>query len=63
MKIQYDATIDDFLDMNERLLARSKVARSWRIKSMLLSASLSGLLAFAIIFVFGRNYLQVWAVV
>src|SRR6266853_5414412 len=38
MRVQFEFTPDDVLDVHKRLLARSKVARSWRWHDLVLAA-------------------------
>lgn len=44
MRIQFEATIDDLVDLYERTSARSKVARSWVRQGVVWSALLSAFL-------------------
>ena len=44
-KIKYEATVDDLIDVHERILARSKVARSWQYQGAATTALLGGLIA------------------
>jgi hypothetical protein len=55
MRIQFEATLEDYLDVHERLMARSKVARSWQRQGAAATALLSGLLAGVIVFILSRT--------
>ncbi len=49
MRIEFDATIDEFADVHLRLLRHSRMARSARVKTILSTAFLTSLLLFVII--------------
>ena len=55
MRIQFEATLDDYIDVHECLMARSKVARSWQLQGAAATALLSGLIAGIIVFVLSRT--------
>lgn len=44
MRIQFEFTIDELVDLQERVAERSKVARKWRRQGMTLTAVLGGLI-------------------
>ncbi|MBD0369290.1 MAG: hypothetical protein ICV60_00440 [Pyrinomonadaceae bacterium] len=52
MRVQFEATLDDLVDLHERITARSKLARSWirqgAVWSALISAIISGIPAFLV---------------
>jgi hypothetical protein len=45
MRIYFEATVDELIEVHERLAARSRVARSWRLEGATMTALLAGLLA------------------
>lgn len=42
MKVAFDATIDDFVDTNNRLLKRSRLVRKWRIVNIAVAFLITG---------------------
>jgi len=49
MRIQFEYTLDDVVDVQLRALKRSAAARAWRWRDLVLTSLLSGVLLFAII--------------
>ena|SRR5882762_2414259 len=49
MRVQFEYTIDDIVDVQLRALRRSRAARSWRWRDLITTSLLSGVLLFAII--------------
>ncbi|HEX8202440.1 MAG TPA: YcxB family protein [Isosphaeraceae bacterium] len=49
MRIQFDATLDDFVDVYLRQLRRSKVASGWRRDGVIWAGLIAGLVVFGII--------------
>lgn len=48
MRVEYEGTMDEFLDAHERALAHSKVAQSWRNKARAWAVLINAGLSFAI---------------
>src|ERR1700687_1216356 len=46
MGVQFEFTQEDLIDASQRLLARSKVVRSWRWKDLVFAALLCGMIVF-----------------
>lgn len=59
MRIRSSCTLEEYVEAQERILARSGVARSWKKKSALTGACVSGIIVyiFAIV-VFGGSFIQ-----
>jgi len=49
MRVQFNYTIDDIVDLQMRLLKRSRVARAWRWRNLALTSLLAGAFLFAVI--------------
>ena len=49
MRVQFEYTLDDVVDVQLRALKRSAAARAWRWQDMVVTSLLSGVLLFAII--------------
>lgn len=49
MRVQFEFTIDDVLDVQLRALKRSRAARAWRLRDLVITSLLSGVLLFALI--------------
>jgi len=49
VKVQFDFTVDDMVDVAERAVTRSPVARSWRWQGLLTSCLLSALVAYIVV--------------
>src|SRR5882724_1061273 len=49
MRVEFNYTIDDILDVQMRLLKRSREARAWRWRNLTLTSLLSGAFLFAVI--------------
>jgi hypothetical protein len=49
MRVQFEYTLDDVVDVQLRALKRSAAARAWRWRDLLLTSLVSGVLLFAII--------------
>ena len=49
MKARFDFTVEDLVDTTERGLGRSRLVRSWRWRSTLVSAGLSGAVVYALV--------------
>jgi hypothetical protein len=49
MRVQFEFTLDDVVDVQLRVLKRSRAARAWRLRDLVATALLSGVLLFAII--------------
>ena len=49
MRVQFEYTLDDVVDVQLRALKRSAEARAWRWQDMVVTSLLSGVLLFAII--------------
>jgi hypothetical protein len=49
MRVQFEYTIDDVVDVQLRALKRSRAARAWRWRDQIATSLLSGVLLFAII--------------
>ena len=49
MRVQFEFTLDDVVDVQLRILKRSPAARAWRWRDLVVTALLSGVLLFAII--------------
>src|ERR1044072_6717467 len=52
MRIQFQATVEDFVDVRERSIARSRLARSWHREGSIVTALASGLLTGIVVFIF-----------
>lgn len=48
MKVQFEATLDDFVDVTRRSMARSQQIRKWRWQNMLLSTAIAGFIVYLI---------------
>ena|SRR5882724_6158436 len=48
MKIQFDATIDEVVDANQRVMDRSKTIRSWRLRDLIITAVSTGIISYAL---------------
>ena len=53
MRVQFEATLDDLVDVHVRALARSRVARGWRWEGSLLCGLLAGIGLFLSLSVLG----------
>ena len=49
MRVQFDYTIDDLVDVQMRLLKRSRAVQAWRWRDLVLTSLLTGVLLFALI--------------
>ena len=49
MQVQFEYTIDDMVDVQLRVLKRSRAARSWRGRDLVMTSLLSGAVLFAVI--------------
>ena len=49
MRVQFEFTIDDVVDVQLRVLRHSRAARSWRWRDQLLTSLLTGTMLFAIV--------------
>jgi hypothetical protein len=49
MRVQFEYTIDDLVDVQVRALKRSAAARAWRRRDLVITSLLSGVLLFVII--------------
>lgn len=49
MVVQFDATLDDLVDVSMRGLARSRTLRSWNVQGLVTTGLLAGLPVFAIV--------------
>ena len=49
MRVQFEFTIDDVVDVQLRVLRHSRAARSWRWRDRLLTSLLTGTMLFAIV--------------
>ena len=49
MKVSFDFTIDDLVDSAERAVARSGVARGWRWQRLLVSCTLTAIVAYIVV--------------
>lgn len=64
MRIQYEYTIDELIDVQVRTAARSKVARKWRRQAVTVAALLNGLIWGAVALIFAYFITQsAWALV
>jgi hypothetical protein len=52
MRIQFESTVEDFVDAHERVLSRSRAARSWQREGAVTTAVLGGLIMSIPAFVF-----------
>jgi hypothetical protein len=57
MRIQFDVTIEDCLDLRERVVARSKVASSWRRNYIAINALIYALILGVASFALSKNLL------
>jgi hypothetical protein len=49
MKVQFDATFDDFLDANRRAIARSRKSLLWQLINALATGLIAGALLYVLI--------------
>lgn len=49
MRVEFNYTIDDMVDVQMRLLKRSRAARAWRWRDLILTSLISGSFLFAVI--------------
>ncbi len=49
MRVRFEYTIDDLIDVQMRRLKRSRAARAWRLRDLVTTSLLTGVLLFAII--------------
>jgi hypothetical protein len=49
MRVQFEYTIDDIVDVQMRVLKRSRAARSWRWRDVIVTSLLTGVFLFAVI--------------
>ena len=49
MRVRFEYTIDDVIDVQMRMLKRSRAARAWRLRDLVITSLLTGVLLFAII--------------
>jgi hypothetical protein len=49
MRVEFNYTIDDMVDVHMRVLKRSRAARAWRWRDLILSSLMTGVLLFAVI--------------
>ena len=49
MRVQFEFTIDDVVDVQIRALRRSRAARAWRWRELVTTSLLTGVLLFALI--------------
>src|SRR5262245_42343684 len=49
MRVQYEATLDDMVDVSLRAMSRSRLARSWRWQSALGTGLVAGLILFELV--------------
>jgi Flp pilus assembly protein TadB len=49
MRVEFDYTIDDLVDLQMRLLKRSRAARAWRWRDLVVTSLMTGVLLFAVI--------------
>jgi hypothetical protein len=52
MRIQFQATVEDFVDAHERAIARSRLVRSWHREGSAVTALAHGLLTSILVFIF-----------
>lgn len=51
MRIQFQATVEDFVDVHERAIARSRLVRSWHREGAVVTALACGLLTSIVVFI------------
>ena len=49
MKVSFDFTIDDLVDSAERAVARSGVARGWRWQRLIVSCTITAIIAYVVV--------------
>jgi hypothetical protein len=49
MRVQFEYTIDDVVDLQMRMLKRSRVAKSWASRNLVITSLLTGVIVFAVI--------------
>src|SRR5712692_9612772 len=61
MKVQFEFTIDDVVNVSERTLDRSKVVRSWRWEGLVMTSIVGGVIGY--LGVSGTNEQRIWSAV